>query len=271
MQTPQGSPFQPRVLGRTGLLAGPLGLSASYGVPTRAVEQAFERGANYLYWGSWRREGFGRAIRNLVGQRDRMILVLQSYAPAPRLVAWSVERGLRRLQFDRADVLLLGHIKAAPSEAMLDAWRRLRDRGLVRFLAASTHNRALVPALADIPDIGIVHLRYNAAHRGAEQDIFPHLKEENRPGIAAYTATSWKRLLDKRRLPPGERVPTAGDCYRFALSHPSVDLVVTGPSTFEHAAHSLDAVALGPMSEDELQWMRRVGDAVHGKGLRLRA
>jgi aryl-alcohol dehydrogenase-like predicted oxidoreductase len=265
MDAPQTSPFPSRVLGRTGLRAGPIALSASYGVPTEAVERGFERGANYLYWGSLRRERFARAIRNLAGQRDRMVLVVQSYAFSPRLLAWNVERALRRLRFDHADVLLLGYATAPLREPTLDAWRRLRDRGLVRFLAVSTHDRTLVPALADNPEIGIIHLRYNAAHRGAERDVFPFLKPDNRPGIVAYTATSWKQLLRSRRLPASERVPTAADCYRFVLSHPAVDVVATGPAKPQHVDEALDAAARGPMSEEELAWMRRVGDAVCGK------
>ncbi len=265
MDGQQTSAFPPRVLGRTGLVAGPVGLSASYGVPTAAVERAFEHGANYLYWGSLRRERFARAIRNLTRYRDRMVLVLQSYAFSPRLLTWNVERGLRRLQFGHADVLLLGYARGPLPEATLDAYRRLRDRGLVRHLAVSTHSRALVPVLAQNPDVGIIHLRYNAAHRGAETEIFPLLPKDNPPGIVAYTATSWKRLIQSRRLPEGERVPTAGDCYRFVLSHPSVGVVATGPARPEHVDQSLAAADLGPMSAEELTWMRRVGDAVHGR------
>lgn len=256
---------QARVLGRTGLVVGPIGISASYGVPTEAVERAFERGANYLYWGSLRRERFAKAVRNLAGKRDRMVLVLQSFAFAPRLLTWSVERGLRRLRFDRADVLLLGHATGPLKEPTLDAWRRLRDRGLVRFLAVSTHDRALIPTLAQNPEIGIIHLRYNAAHRGAERDVFPHIHAENRPGLVAYTSTSSKQLLRSPRLPAGERGPAAGDCYRFCLSHPSVDMVATGPAKAAHVDESLDAAERGPMSEEDLAWMRRVGDAVYGK------
>ena len=263
MDAQQRCGLQPRVLGRTGLVVGQIGLSASYGVPTEAVERAFERGANYLYWGSLRRERFARAIRNLAPQRDRMVLVLQSYAFAPRLLTWNVERGLRRLRFDHADVLLLGHATAPLKESTLDAWRRLRDRGLVRFLGVTTHDRALVPTLANNPDIGIVHVRYNAAHRGAERDAFPLLKADNRPGLVAYTSTSWKQLLHSRRLPAGERVPTAGDCYRFCLSHPSIDMVATGPATAAHVEESLNAAGRSAMSEEELAWMRRVGGAVH--------
>ena len=37
-----------RVLGRTGLKVGRLGVACSYGAPTAAFEEAFEQGVNYL-------------------------------------------------------------------------------------------------------------------------------------------------------------------------------------------------------------------------------
>ena len=43
-----------RILGRTGLKVGRLGVSASYGAPTRSFEEAFEKSCNYFYWGSMR-------------------------------------------------------------------------------------------------------------------------------------------------------------------------------------------------------------------------
>jgi hypothetical protein len=52
--------MEQRALGRTGLKAGPIGMAASYGVPAAAVERAFERGVNYLYWGSFRRGPFDK-------------------------------------------------------------------------------------------------------------------------------------------------------------------------------------------------------------------
>ena len=58
-----GKTFHRATLGRTGLRMGRLGVAASYGVPAAAVERAFEQGANYFYWGTLRRGGFGDAIR----------------------------------------------------------------------------------------------------------------------------------------------------------------------------------------------------------------
>jgi len=253
-----------RILGRTGLEAGRLGMAASYGVPTAAVERAFERGVNYLYWGTFRRGPFGQALRNLKAQRQRMVLVLQSYSRVAALLAPSVEMALRKLNFDYADVLLLGLWNHMPPRRILDASRKLRERGLIRHVALSTHQRPLVSELAANPGFGVVHVRYNAVHKGAEQEVFPMLTGNgNRPGVVAFTATSWKQLLDPKRMPPGERVPAAADCYRFVLSNPSVDVCMTGPANEAQAADGLRAIDLGPMSEEELAWMRRVGDFIH--------
>jgi aryl-alcohol dehydrogenase-like predicted oxidoreductase len=256
--------MEKRILGQTGLEAGRLGMAASYGVPTRAVEQAFERGVNYLYWGTFRRGPFGQALRNLKPQRDRMVLVLQSYSRIAALMKPSVEIALRKLGFEYADVLLLGLWNHKPPLRILDASRRLRERGLIRNIAISTHHRPLGSSLSADPDIGIVHVRYNAVHTGAEREVFPLLAANaNRPGMVAFTATSWRQLLDPKRVPPGERVPTATDCYRFVLSNPAVDVCMTGPANEAHAAEAMRAAELGPMSAEELAWMRRVGDFIH--------
>ena len=82
--------------------------------------------------------------------------------------------------------------------------------------------------------------------------------------IVAFTATSWGQLMDPKRVPAGERIPAAADCYRFVLSNPAVDVCIAGPKNEEQARAASDALRLGPLNEEELAWMRRVGRAVHG-------
>jgi len=264
--------FETAILGRTGLRVGRLGISASYGVPADAVERAFERGVNYLYWGSRRTEAFADALRHLAPQRERLVLVVQSYSRAAGLVGWSLERALKALRYDYADILLLGMWNKQVPVRILAAARKLKERGLVRFLAVSTHARRRVPEIAAGREFDVVHLRYNAAHPGAEQDIFPFLPAGNRPGLVAFTATSWGQLTGKRpylrlggSIPFGERVPSGTDCYRFVLTRPELNVCMTGPSNAAQMDQALEALRLGPMSEDELAWMRRVGRAVTGE------
>jgi aryl-alcohol dehydrogenase-like predicted oxidoreductase len=176
------------------------------------------------------------------------------------LVPWSLERALRSLHTDYADVLLLGLWNRPVTPAILDQARKLRDRGLVRHLGLSTHNRLFAAQLAASGDIEVLHVRYNALHRGAEQEIFAGLPPvAARPGIVSFTATSWGQLLTPAKLPPGERVPTASDCYRFVITQPAVDICLAGPKNAVELEAALDALRRGPMDAGELAWMHRVG------------
>jgi len=267
--------FERALLGRTGLEVGRLGVASGYGVPGTALEWAFERGVDYIFWGSRRGDSFGAALKRLRTHRERFVLVIQSYTRVARLLSWSLERALRTLSFDYTDVLLLGLWNKPPAPRILEAARRLKERGLVRFLALSTHKRSLVPRIAAGSDFDVVHFRYNAAHPGAEEDIFPRLPAAHRPGMVSFTATSWRHLLGQaplqgllpgsHRLPKSERVPTAADCYRYVLTRPEVDVCLTGPANAAQMEEALEALRRGPMSQDELAWMRRVGRAVAGK------
>jgi aryl-alcohol dehydrogenase-like predicted oxidoreductase len=127
----------------------------------------------------------------------------------------------------------------------------------------SGHQRRLFPKIAADRQFDLFHVRYNAAHRGAENDIFPHLPDENRPGIISYTATRWGQLLNPKKMPPGEPVPAPSDCYRFALSHPAVDVCLCGPRNMDQMQAALPALELGPLDEGDMERMRRIGDYVH--------
>jgi predicted aldo/keto reductase-like oxidoreductase len=266
MQSPEaGEAFQCATLGPTGLRVGRLGVAASYGVPAAAVEKAFEQGVNYFYWGTFRRGGFGEAIRHLAPQRDRFVLVIQSYTRIARLMGWSLERALRQVHLDHADVLLLGLWNKPVPARIMDAARRLKERGLVRFLACSSHDRLLIGRMVASNDFDVIHFRYNAVHTGAESDIFPRIPRENPPGMVSYTATSWGQLMNPKKTPRNENTPSAADCYRFVLTRPEVDVCMTGPANAQQMDEALEALHQGPMSEAELVWMRRVGTAIHGK------
>ncbi len=270
MATTGSSLATPTILGRTGLRVSRLGIGSSYGAPARAIERAYrEHGINYLYWGSLRRRGMAEAIRNLARtDRDRLVIALQSYDRTGWVLEWTLERGLRALGLDHADLLILGWHGRLPRAGLLDRAVALKERGRFRFLALSGHRRSLFGELARRDDhpVDVFMFRYNAAHRGAEREIFPFLPPRGRPGTVAYTATRWGTLLDPRRTPPGEPPLRASTCYRFVLTATEVDVCLTGPSTDAELDEAARALEAGPLSPEELERVRRIGDFVRGKG-----
>ena len=259
---------QATVLGRTGLKVGRLGVAASYGAPTKAFEEAFDKGCNYFYWGSMRKSNMREAIKNICaqGRRDELVILVQSYSRSARLMESFFEKALRTLALDQVEILLLGWHNQRPGQKLLDQAMAMKEKGLFRFLALSGHNRKLFPELAQEGLFDLFHIRYNAAHRGAERETFPFIPAAGRPGIITYTATRWGRLLNPNKMPPGEVPPTASDCYRFSLSNPAVDVCLCGPKDEVQMKEALKTLALGPLNQEEMERMKKIGDYLHGEG-----
>lgn len=256
------------VLGKTGLRVGRLGVSSSFGAKAEVFEEAFEHGCNYFTWGTFIKGSSSemeRAIREIVkkGKRNELVLALSSYAHAPALTEKYFRSRLEKLGIEYADILNLGYFTKRPRQSIMDGVLRMKEKGMVRFIGILSHNRKLFPELHREGIFDLFHIRYNAAHRGAETDVFPEIEGESKPGIVSYTATRWRQLINPKKTPPGEKTPEAMDCYRFVLSNPSVDVCMMGVRNRDQLAENLRALDLGPMTEKELAWMRRVGDALY--------
>lgn len=264
-------PTNIHTLGRTGLKVGRLGVACSYGAPARAFEEAFEHGVNYFYWGSMRKEPMAVAIRNIVarGHRDRLIVLIQSYSRSAVLMEYFYHRALKRLKIDTADILLLGWHNQPPSPRILERALKMKEKGMFRFLAVSGHHRPMFSDLAEDNTYDLFHIRYNAVHRGAETEVFDRLPSQRRPGIVTYTATRWRDLLDPQKMPPGEPPLSAADCYRFVLSHPAVDVCMTGPKDLQQMREALKALESGPLHAEESERIRRIGDHIHANYRRM--
>lgn len=262
-------------LGQTGLSVTPLALAAwsvrasGRGAPGLApddVERAYyELGINtFLFHYRMRTlvEGLRRLIR--AGRRDDLVLVAEAGIPTGGLVRRSWERHARALGTDRIDVFLLGWVQARwyLTGRTWTTMRTLRDSGQVRAIGYSSHDRPLAASLAHEFRPDVLMLRYNAAHRGAETQVFSRL-EAPRPGVIAYTATRWGMLLEAHPHAGFPVALSAGDCYRFALSHPSVDTVLCAARSWQELTEDAAAIAAGPLPDEQLTHARRFGDAVH--------
>jgi len=264
-----------RPLGSTGLTVTPLALAAwsvrgvgprGAGLTPEDVERAyFEHGINaFLFHFRMRPmvEGIRRLIR--AGHRDDLVLIAEVGIPTGAFVRRGWERHARAIGADVIDVFLLGWVQARwyVTGRTWTTMRALRERGAVRAIGFSSHNRPLAARLARELHPDVLMLRYNAAHRGVETEVFAGLGEP-RPGIIAYTATRWGMLLQPQ---PSHGFPagmTAGECYRFALTNPTVDVVLCAARSAQELTDDVTAVHDGPLDAPRLDEVRRFGDAVH--------
>ena len=242
-----------------------VGLSLNFGLPLPGVEAAFERGINYVFWQRSARPALPVMKRALARDREKMVIAA---GPTLAFFGGSVRRGaealLKELGTDYIDVLEIywaGRMSRL-SEAVVGELVKLREEGKARAIGLSIHDRPRAGELALASPFDVLMIRYNAAHPGAERDIFPKLAARQ-PSVVAYTATSWRRLL---KAPRGwdDKPATAGDCYRFCLSSEHVDVVLMGPRSEAELTENLAALEKGPLSAEEDAWMRRFGNAVHG-------
>ena len=257
--------FLYRTPARLGKSVFRLGLSASYGLEESAIREAFASGMNYVFWAPTARK-LTRVLREEV-KKDRERLCI---ATGPTFgffrggIRKRAEDALRLLDTDYLDVFQLYWLgkMSAFTEGNVEELVKLREEGKVRALGVSIHDRPRAGRLAEYSPLDLLMIRYNAAHPGAEQDVFPHLASRQ-PAVVAYTAKSWTKLL---RPPRGWKGPpaTAGDCYRFCLTSPHVDVVLSASGTAERLRENLRALEKGPLSAEDMARMRDLGRAVHG-------
>ncbi len=107
--------FERVTLGRTGLSVTRLGVAASYGTDEGMVEEAVERGVNYLWWGALRTKKMARGIRAVARRgREDLVVVMHAVSRKPAAISKLVEDALGQLGLDYLDVLLLAGHKRAP-------------------------------------------------------------------------------------------------------------------------------------------------------------
>ena len=236
---------------------------------------ALERGINYWNW-CGRDDGMAEAIRQLGPRRSQCIVATQLSTPDwSRDSMWrAVEDALNTLGTDWLDVATLYYVESesewsqitGPSGA-LRALEEARRQQLIRRIGLTTHQRQLAARWIQTGLLEMLMIRYNAAHRGAEDDIFP-ITNRCRLPVVCFTCLRWGALLEGTRQDPhGFSIPPAPQWYRFVLSNPSVSVALMAPNDRHELLQNLallaDWTAISVSQREEL--------AAHGDRVRTAA
>jgi aryl-alcohol dehydrogenase-like predicted oxidoreductase len=254
-----------------------LGL-ASYGqtaITPDDVHAALGRGVNFLNWAGldeWPPDGdpFVPAVASLGAARSSVVVSAQFGARSATDAAGQLRSVLATLKTDYIDALTIYYVEkpeeweaiTAPGGSLPYLREAQRD-GVVRRIGVTSHQRPLAAQMAASGQLDLVMIRYNAAHRGAEREVFPVTQPLGLP-VIAYTALRWGALLRQTpHDPPGFGVPRAPDWYRFVLQHPAVAVTLAAPRTraeLEEDLRMLDAT--GPLGDEEYAALAGHGERV---------
>ena len=141
-------------------MVGRLGIASSYGAPAEAYEEAFEKGCNYFMMGSFmkgRSKEMTMAIKNikLKGKREDLIVAVNDYTHSGILQGRWFRSGLKSMDLDYADVIILGYYLRKPPGGVIKSALKLKSEGLVKHIGIASHNRKLFKQLLDKKEIDI--------------------------------------------------------------------------------------------------------------------
>jgi predicted aldo/keto reductase-like oxidoreductase len=200
-----------------------------------AVLDAVRRGVNYLNW-CGHPDGLRDAVRRLGARRREVFVAVQLEAHRAGAARREIEEFLGELGTDYLDVMTYYYVEhaeewdeiAGPGGAA-EAVEQARREGTVRAIGLTSHQRPLAARVAESGRLDLLMVRYNAAHRGAERDVFPVTQRRGLP-VVAFTCLRWGALLEGTPDdPPGFVVPPAREWYRFSLCHPAVSVALMAP------------------------------------------
>jgi predicted aldo/keto reductase-like oxidoreductase len=252
-----------------------LGLATrgSTGLTSDDVGTAVERGINFLNWCGVP-DGLSQYIADLGKKRAEVVVCVQFEARTAADAKSELEHILAELRTDFIDVLTFYYVEQneewqeiiAPGGALEFCAAAQRD-GRVGLLGVTSHQRPLAAEMAASGLLDLLMIRYNAAHRGAEREIFPVTTERGLP-VVAYTCLRWGALLHSTpEDPPGFALPSAAAWYRFVLQHPAVTVALMAPENRVELDEDLQVLRQAePLSEEEYAQL-----AAHGQRVRRHA
>jgi hypothetical protein len=172
------------------------------------------------------------------------------------------------------DVTVAGGCYAPDFATRLPVFERHRATRYLgtRAIGASFHDRKAARAAVDAGAIDIAFVRYNPGHPGARSEVFAHVAPRDagrRTLLFNFKSTDGHIAKDEDYAALGIGAdfwrPHVTDYYRFALTEPALDGVLCGLPRAAAVRELADAMAKGPLDEDDRQYLLDLGELQSGR------
>ncbi len=235
-----------------------------------------------------------RAVAGLGRGRKDVVVAVQFKSRAAHEAEQEFSWILDQLRTEYLDIATFYYVESEAEWSEITgpcgAWEVLAARkrsGALKMIGLTSHQRELAAGWANARRLGggaetagdanpcganpsgercrldMLMIRYNAAHRGAEQDVFPITRKRSMP-VVTFTGLRWRALLKATSdCPGGFEPPSAAECYRFCLANPDVAVALAAPGDRPELEHALSLLGdWRAPAEDSYEVMRAHGDRV---------
>jgi hypothetical protein len=244
-----------------------------------AVEAAFDAGINFffltadMHWPLYEasRRGLQRLLARGRGMRERVVVAAACYPTQPEFCSTPFRELVEATPgLGRIDVLIAGGSYAGELPARLSVYREHRRTAFqgARAIGTTCHDREAARWAIVGSHVDIAFIRYNPAHAGARDDLFPHLPP--RPPALLFNFNSTHGFVPPERLAafglPGDVYwhPEVTDYYRFALSRPEIDGLLLSPGTPAEVDALARALERGPLDDEEQAYLMSLAAVADG-------
>jgi len=226
------------------------------------IGAAFDAGINFFFLTAdmhWPRYEAARVgLANLLARvpRTEVVVAAAAYVTQPEFCSTPFQEVIEAVpRLESLDVLVAGGAYANELAARLPVYHRHREQGFAgaRALGVSFHDRRAALAAINGGEIDVAFIRYNAAHPGAQRDVFPLLRPGLHTRVFGFTSTAAHDPSSNLAgdLADDVWIPDITDHYRFALSRVGLDGLLWSPTQPSHIPALAAAMEDGPLSLDE--------------------
>lgn len=253
----------------SGSKLSPLGFASQYLKEVDCIQTALAAGINYFFSYNLASDPLSSSLKPLLtSQRDAIFITIGSESRHPDTLQHYLDQVHSVLATDVIDTFFVEYLSPQENpdevEAILSQLQRWKTKGWIRYAGASTHNRDIALQFIEQGGGDVLMLRYNMAHRKAEEQVLPAAQANGIP-VVAFTCTRWGSLLKGHPQWQGS-APTAPECYRYALHHPAIQVALTAPATLSQLQENLTALDAPPLAIIEVEQWQTYGDLVYGSG-----
>ena len=219
------------------LVIGPLQANMPPAEGARIIRAALERGVNFIdtaeLYGTY--DHIREAVKGL---DKRPVVATKSYAWTASGAAESVEKARKGLDADVIDIFLMheqeSRLTLRGHREALEFYLNEREKGRIRAVGVSTHNIEVVQAIAEMPEIDVVHPLVNIAGIGIGDGTIEEMLKAVKNAFDCG-----KGVYSMKPLGGGNLLHSYDECLDFVLGLPYIHSIAIGMQSIDEVEMNL--------------------------------